>query len=183
MNRTPPTTVLVLLASAAALATAGAADSPRAPAVEALRSWSDVRLADDGRLQPVRIELAFDYDRGTAVERVLSPEGELIDERPTGRIPSASDAEIARATEILRDDHDFARLILERDVILDGGFVLTEPDGSARCAVGTRCLQIFGFARHDAHRALFCAVVDLVDREIAYRDYWSIGGDDAQEVE
>ncbi len=175
--------------AAAALATAIALppaladeEAGREPAVRLLRTWSDVRPVADGSLQPVRIELAFDYHRGTAIERVLSPAGELLRERPTGRIPSASDAEIARAKEVLQDDIGFARLILERDVILDGGFVLTERDAEARCAVGTRCIQIFGFARHDAHRALFCAVVDLTDGSIAYRDYWGIGGG-AQEVE
>lgn len=177
------TVILVLLAAAATLSPAAASEAPRPATVELLRSWSDVRRADDGRLEPVRIELAFDYERGTAVERVLSPEGELLRERPTDRIPSASDREIARAKEILGDDLELARLVLERDVILDGGFVLTEADPEARCAAGTRCIQIFGFARHDAHRALFCAVVDLTDGAIAYRDYWNIGGGGAQEVE
>lgn len=177
-------TTTTVLRTAAALTVALCAAFPPAAAatddaeqrIRPLRSGIDLRETPNG-IEPVRIDVLFDYDTGTALQKVSALDGTVLEAGPSDRIPAPGDDEIELARRIVLSDPDFHRTILELDIHLEGGFVLSEAEGE-RCGPATRCLQLFGFVHGDGRRPRFCSVVDLVNEEIAYRDYWGLWRDE-----
>lgn len=83
----------------------------------------------------------------------------LLNERLPGR-PQRSDDELAEAVGIVRGDPALARLIVE-GAVLDGGFVVDDPDGSRRRMIQLKLMSA------DRRALLRTIVVDLTARRIA----------------
>ncbi len=170
-NGNPWWTSAVLVAGLAGLLAAPASAESSAPRQRVLRSWQE-NVKQDGREVARRVEVVFDYRRGVALERVYGADQELLFERPTAA-PAPSDEEIAEAEAMVRADAELDGLARAKALFLSGGFVLWEEAGRP-CGPGSRCLQIFAFP-DPPDAPLFRAVVDLVRREIVYRDLGPLG--------
>lgn len=162
---------LSLLLGAALASAASVHSAP--PDTRVLRSWQEpVTKGETVVLH--RVEAVFDYRQGQAFERVLAPDGTVLELRPMQRVPTPSEPEIADAVAIVRGDTGFQRLIDGRDALLEGGFVLAEPSGEP-CGPPARCLQIFAF--DDAEGVtLGRAVVDISGGAVVRIDDFSEGG-------
>jgi len=153
---------------------AAQAQTPSRPDLRVLRSWHEELPTADGGTVVRRIDLVFDYTRGTAEQRIYDEQGQLIEAHPGALVPTPAKAEIEEALAIVQADPTFAALIELQQLYVDGGFILNEPAGRA-CGPHSRCLQIFGFRRDGRGVPLFRAVVDLTRESIVYRDSWDAG--------
>ena len=134
-----------------------------------LRSWQD-RAKIDGRDQPLRFEIVFDYRLGITRRRVYDAHDQLISDEVIPEQPRATAAEIAKAFDTVRRDPELGRLARSVNAKLDGGFLLRETEGRP-CGPRTRCLQVYilSESRLELHRR---PVVDVSQRgRIAHRDY------------
>jgi hypothetical protein len=134
-----------------------------------LRSWQD-RVKLDGREEPRRFEIIFDYRFGTTWSRIYDMEGRLISEEELAAQPRATAAEIEKAINAVRRDPELSQLASSTNAVLDGGFLLHERAGKP-CGPHTRCVQIFMLTDPVRERP-HIAVVDVRARgRIAHRNY------------
>ena len=133
-----------------------------------LRSWQD-HAKIDGRDQPLRFEIVFDYKLGITRRRVYDAQDQLISDEEIPEQPRATAAEIAKAFDTVRRDPELGRLARSANARLDGGFLLREAEGKP-CGPRTRCLQVYILS--ESRRELRRPVVDVSQRaRIAHRDY------------
>jgi hypothetical protein len=134
-----------------------------------LRSWQD-HVKIDGRDEPRRFEISFDYRLRETRRRIYDAQDRLISDETLAAQPQATATEIAKAIDTVRRDPELGQLARDSNAVLDGGFLLHETSGKP-CGPGTRCVQIFLLTDHDRERPR-CAVVDMSERgRIAHRDY------------
>jgi hypothetical protein len=171
---------LSLAAAAAGVRAQPPSDTPGAASAQAaapaaqrheavLRSWQD-RVKIDGRDQPRRFEIVFDYRLGVTRRRVYDEQDRLIFDEAIAEQPRRTAAELAKAFDTVRRDPELGRLARSVNAKLDGGFLLREAAGKP-CGPRTRCLQVFilSESRRELHRR---PVVDVSQRgRIAHRDY------------
>lgn len=139
--------------------------------VRVIRSWPEP-VTVNGNTALGRVEIAFDYDEGVAIERIIAADGTVVStivRRKGEGAPRPTPEEIAEAKDLVLADEELARIIDQAGAQLEGGFILNERAGKP-CEPGTRCLQIqvitadrMGFIRW--------VVVDLTKRSFAYRTY------------
>jgi hypothetical protein len=161
--------------SAAASAVEGARSEggeSKAGRVRVLRSWPEP-VTTNGKTALGRVEIAFDYDEGVTIERIISADGKVVSTRVRKRgegTPRPTPEEIAEAMAIVRADAELSRIMDNASAELDGGFALNEEPGRA-CGPGTRCLQIQMKTADDGHGLVRWVVVDLTKGSLAYRAY------------
>jgi len=134
-----------------------------------LRSWQD-HVKIDGRDEPRRFEISFNYRLRETRRRIYDAQDRLISDEALAAQPQATDAEIAKAIDAVRRDPELGQLARNTNAVLNGGFLLHEASGKP-CGPGTRCVQIFLLTDHTRERPQ-CAVVDLSEPgRIAHRNY------------
>ncbi len=134
-----------------------------------LRSWQD-RVKVDGREEPRRFEITFDYRFGTTWRRIYDAENRLISEEELAAQPRATPTEIEKAIDAIRRDPELSQLASSTNAVLEGGFLLRERAGKP-CGPHTRCVQIFMLTDPVRERP-HIAVVDVRERgRIAHRNY------------
>jgi len=141
-----------------------------------VRSWPEP-VTVDGKTALGRVEIAFDYDEGVAIERVISADGKVVSTvvRKKGEgAPRPTPEEIEEAKDMVRADAEIARIIDQANAELDGGFILNEDAGKP-CGPGTRCIQVQVLTQ-DRLGFIRWVVVDLTKDSIAYRTYMPSSG-------
>jgi len=148
-----------------------AREGSAASRVRVVRSWPEP-VTVNGKTALGRVEIAFDYDRGVAIERVIAADGRVVSttvRRKGEGAPRPTPEEIEEAYAMVRADAELARIIDQADAQLDGGFILNEEAGKP-CGPGTRCIQV-QMLTQDRLGFIRWVVVDLAQERFAYRTY------------
>lgn len=148
-----------------------AKEESKASRVRIVRSWPEP-VTVNGKTGLGRVEIAFDYDQGVAIERVIGADGTVVSTtvRKKGEgAPRPTPEEIEQAYDMVRADPELARIIDQADAQLDGGFILNEEAGKP-CGPGTRCIQV-QMLTQDRLGFIRWVVVDLAQERFAYRTY------------
>jgi hypothetical protein len=112
--------------------------------------------------------VTFNYSRGVATRYLVDAESsEILNEEILRGRPQSSPAEIQEATDLIRSDPQFGRL-LQESAGIEGGFIVDGPrSATTRAAPNHRFIQLHILAS-DRARILRMVIVDLTDRKIAY---------------
>jgi hypothetical protein len=139
--------------------------------IRVVRSWPEP-VTSGGKTALGRVEIAFDYDEGVVIERVIAADGKVVSttvRRKGEGAPRPTPEEIEEAKEMVRADAELSRVIDQAGAQLDGGFILNEAQGRP-CGPGTRCVQI-QIETADGLGFIRWVVVDLTKQSFAYRTY------------
>lgn len=117
------------------------------------------------------IELAWDYDRGTAIRRTYDLQGKLLEtEDLPGADFSLTAPEKERVKDLVRGYPTLKDAVNQPGVdIWAGGFVLREP-GDRYCDKGTRCIHAI-VSGDNGYTAVAHAIVDLQRDRVVYPDF------------
>jgi hypothetical protein len=134
------------------------------------RRYGDFFLIDG---KPVRreIQLAWDYDRGTAIRRIYDLQGNLLrtedSPRPEMRL---TDLENERVKDLVRGYPTLKDIAGRPDVVIwAGGFVMRIP-GDRYCDKGTRCIYAT-LSKDNGFTPIVRAIVDLQRDRVVYPDF------------
>ena len=134
------------------------------------RSYEDffVRNGEETRR---RIELAWDYGRGTAIRRTYDMQGTLLlSEDLPGAEMRLTQAEDERVKALVRGYPVLGELAAQPGVIIwAGGFVMRKP-GDRYCDAGTRCIYAI-LAEDGGFTPIRRAIVDLQRDRVVYPDF------------
>ncbi|HEY6941150.1 hypothetical protein [Dokdonella sp.] len=150
-----------------------ASDVPEAGRMKGIvinRSYEDF-FVHDGVETRRRIELAWDYDRGTAIRRTYDLDGKLLQtEDVVGAEMRLTPLEDERVKALVRG-YPGLREIAARDgvIIWAGGFVMRKP-GDRYCDRGTRCIYAI-LAEDGGFTPIQRAIVDLQRDRVVYPDF------------
>lgn len=115
-----------------------------------------------------RIEYGWDYDRGEAEQRIYALDGELLERIPQpGLTLRLTDAELARALDLVRRHPRLAAIAAAPDIELHGGFSKLDP--GSLCDRGSRCVHVMGAGPEGGAR--LHAIVDLAQDRVVDPDY------------
>lgn len=115
-----------------------------------------------------RIEYGWDYDRGEAEQRIYALDGTLLERLPQpGLTLELTDAELARALELVRRHPKLATIAAAPDIELHGGFSLREP--GSLCDRGSRCVHVMGAGPEGGAR--LHAIVDMAKDRVIDPEY------------
>lgn len=107
----------------------------------------------------------FNYATGRATRYTLSlATGEVVEARELRGRPQASPEEFAEASELLRGDDRLASL-LEREAVVEGGFIVDPPESAEKRDPRHRYLQLQLLSR-DREEIHYFVTVDLTDRTL-----------------
>lgn len=124
----------------------------------------------DGKEAYYRIRYVWDYDQGSARYERLSMEGALLETRlEPGLTLETTDAEMAFAYQLVREDAQLGPLVARPDAVFHGGFSVKGTD-TPGCGVGSRCVRVMVQGGDNAQEPLVHAIVDLARRAIVSRD-------------
>lgn len=135
------------------------------------RSYEDF-FVHEGVETRRRIELAWDYDRGTAIRRTYDLDGKLLaNEDVAGAEMRLTPDEDERVKALVRGYPGGLGKLAERAgvVIWAGGFVMRKP-GDRYCDRGTRCIYAI-LAEDGGFTPLQRAIVDLQRDRVVYPDF------------
>lgn len=177
--------VLLVFALAGCAATPGPRPAAPAPELVASDAPADGRMkgivinrsyedffVHDGVETRRRIELAWDYDRGTAIRRTYDLDGRLLaNEDVAGAEMRLTPDEDERVKALVRGYPGGLGKLAERAgvVIWAGGFVMRKP-GDRYCDRGTRCIYAI-LAEDGGFTPLQRAIVDLQRDRVVYPDF------------
>jgi hypothetical protein len=166
----PALLALAPLCAVAPLMAQTAGVTPMSRPVRLIRSWEETVKSADGREVPRKVDVLFDYEKGTGYEAFYAPDGRQIGTLVLGLgHPSPSRVEIEEAFGIVRADPEFAKIFQRFKVVFEGGFLLTEGAGQP-CGPRSRCLRVF-LLSSDRAGTIRQVVVDLVKRRVVYDDF------------
>lgn len=150
-----------------------ASDVPEAGRMKGIvinRRYGDFFVIDR---QEVRreIELAWDYDRGTAIRRTYDLSGALLG---TEDLPGAemrlTEIEDARVKALVSGYPTLKDIVKQPGVVIwAGGFVWRKP-GDQWCDQGTRCIHAI-LSTDNGFTAVAHAIVDLQRDRVVYPEY------------
>lgn len=134
------------------------------------RRYGDFFLIDGEQVRR-EIELAWDYDRGTAIRRTYDLQGKLLEtEDLPGADFSLTAPEKERVKDLVRGYPTLKDAVNQPGVdIWAGGFVLREP-GDRYCDKGTRCIHAI-VSGDNGYTAVAHAIVDLQRDRVVYPDF------------
>jgi hypothetical protein len=137
--------------------------------VVVIREYVDPQKVD-GVDAYFRIRYAWDYDQGSAVMQRYDMDGKLLETVPQpGLTLESTDAEMAYAYQLVRNDPEFATKVARPDAVYQGGFSVRGAEFPP-CGDGSRCVRVFVQAGADATIPLVNVIVDLAKRRIVARD-------------
>ena len=134
------------------------------------RRYGDFFMIDR---QEVRreIELAWDYDRGTAIRRTYDLSGKLLQsEDIAGAEMRLTDLENDRVKALVSGYPTLKEIVRKPGVVIwAGGFVWRKP-GDRYCDLGTRCIHAI-LSTDNGVTAVAHAIVDLQRDRVVYPEY------------
>jgi hypothetical protein len=135
-----------------------------------VRSYEDRFRLDDGTDEIRRVEYAWDYDQGVAVETIYRRDGKVLQRQPMpGLTLQPTAAELEHAYRLVREAPELRTITRRPDLSLTGGFSLREPD-HRHCAAQSRCVHIMGTTPPD-DRVVLHAIVDLMSNRVVDPHY------------
>jgi hypothetical protein len=138
--------------------------------VRLLRTWEETVKTAGGGEYLRRVDVVFDYRKGTAREDFYDKAGRFTGSRRiTQVLPSPSPEEMAEAFSLVRSDLELQTIMTRLSADLTGGFVVEEGKGKP-CGPGTRCLLVLVISG-DHSGLIRRVVVDLARERIAYRTF------------
>jgi hypothetical protein len=145
-------------------------DAGRMKGIVVNRSYEDF-FVHDGVETRRRIELAWDYDRATAIRRTYDLEGKLLQaEDIAGAEMRLTPIEDERVKALVLGYPDLRPIATHPGVVIwAGGFVMRKP-GDRYCDRGTRCIYAI-LAEDEGFRPLRRAIVDLQRDRVVYPDF------------
>jgi hypothetical protein len=157
-------------APAPELAASEVSDSGRMRGVVINRRYRDFFMIDGAKVHR-DIELAWDYDRGTAIRRTYDLSGKLLQ---TEDLPGAemrlTAVEDERLKELIRTHPTLKHVANEPGVVIwAGGFVMRIP-GDRYCDKGTRCIYAT-LSKDEGFTPIVRAIVDLQRDRVVYPDF------------
>lgn len=154
----------------AALVRSDVPDEGRMRGVVINRRYGDV-FHVDGRKVRRQIELAWDYDRGTAIKRIYDESGRLLgSEDLPGAEMRLTPAENDRVKALVRGYPSLKGVASRPGVVIwAGGFVLRQP-GDRWCDARTRCIHAI-LSSDNGATAVAHAIVDLQRDRVVYPEY------------
>lgn len=179
-----------ILAALVLLVLAGCASTPRSGPARAMPELVASDISDAGRMKGIvinrsyedffvhdgvetrrRIELAWDYDRATAIRRTYDLDGKLL---KTEDVPGAemrlTPVEDERVKALVLGYPELRAIATRPGVVIwAGGFVMRKP-GDRYCDRGTRCIYAI-LAEDGGFRPLRRAIVDLQRDRVVYPDF------------
>lgn len=183
--------IILLPGLMAAVALAGCASTPRGP--QPARAAPELVASDvpaSGRMQGIvinrrygdffmvdhkevrrEIELAWDYDRGTAIRRTYDLDGKLLqtEDVPGGEM-RLTDVENDRVKALVSGYPTLKEIVQRPGVVIwAGGFVWRKP-GDRYCDLGTRCIHAI-LSNDNGVTAVAHAIVDLQRDRVVYPEY------------
>jgi hypothetical protein len=182
----PSILVFVLLGALAGCATSPRTSGPAAAAPELVASDVDAsgrmkgivinrRYGDffriDGKDVNREIELAWDYDRGTAIRRTYDLSGKLLatEDLPGGEM-RLTPIEDDRVKALVAGYPSLKPIADEPGVVIwAGGFVMRIP-GDRYCDKGTRCIYAT-LSKDGGFTPIVRAIVDLQRDRVVYPDF------------
>lgn len=187
----PLNRIVLACGLAAAMAAAGCATAPRGPQpARAAPELVASDVPDSGRMHGIvinrrygdffmidhkevrrQIELAWDYDRGTAIRRTYDQGGKLLQ---TEDVPGAemrlTDIENDRVKALVSGYPTLKEIVKQPGVVIwAGGFVWRKP-GDRYCDLGTRCIHAI-LSNDNGVTAVAHAIVDLQRDRVVYPEY------------
>lgn len=134
------------------------------------RSYEDF-FVHDGVETRRRIELAWDYDRATAIRRTYDLDGKLLlTEDIAGAEMRLTPAEDERVKALVLGYPTLRSIATQPGVVIwAGGFVMRKP-GDRYCDRGTRCIYAI-LAEDGGFKPLRRAIVDLQRDRVVYPDF------------
>lgn len=157
-------------AAAPELVASDVAESGRMKGIVINRRYGDFFMID-GKEVHREIELAWDYDRGTAIRRTYDLSGELL---KTEDLPGAemrlTPLEDERLKDLVRGYPTLKGVANEPGVVIwAGGFVMRIP-GDRYCDKGTRCIYAT-LSKDGGFTPIVRAIVDLQRDRVVYPDF------------
>ncbi len=145
-------------------------DEGRMRGVVINRRYGDV-FHVDGKKVRRQIELAWDYDRGTAIRRTYDESGRLLgSEDLPGAEMRLTPAEDERVKALVRGYPTLKDVAARPGVVIwAGGFVLRQP-GDRWCDARTRCIHAI-LSSDNGVTAVAHAIVDLQRDRVVYPEY------------
>jgi hypothetical protein len=141
---------------------------PRVSGVVVVREYED-EFKIDGHDVRVRVEYAWDYDRGVAIERITELSGRLMSQVDQPDLTlNLTEAEKQYAFE-LASSHPDLKQQMERADHVYGGFSYREANAAA-CYLHSRCVHVVA-SEGDGWRKLVHAIVDLQSASVVYPHY------------
>ena|SRR5690348_6918374 len=138
--------------------------------IVANRSYEDF-FVHEGVETRRRIELAWDYDRATAIRRTYDLDGTLLQtEDVTGAEMRLTPLEDERVKALVRGYPGLRDIAARTGVVIwAGGFVMRKP-GDRYCDRGTRCIYAI-LAEDGGFTPIQRAIVDLQRDRVVYPDF------------
>lgn len=157
-------------AAAPELVPSDVAESGRMKGIVINRRYGDFFMID-GKEVHREIELAWDYDRGTAIRRTYDLSGKLLQ---TEDLPGAemrlTPVEDERLKDLVRGYPTLKSVASEPGVVIwAGGFVMRIP-GDRYCDTGTRCIYAT-LSKDGGFTPIVRAIVDLQRDRVVYPDF------------
>lgn len=145
-------------------------DTGRMKGIVVNRSYEDF-FVHDGVETRRRIELAWDYDRGTAIRRTYDLDGKLLQtEDIAGAEMRLTPLEDDRVKALVNGYPTLGSIAQQPGVVIwAGGFVMRKP-GDRYCDRGTRCIYAI-LAEDGGFRPIRRAIVDLQRDRVVYPDF------------
>ena len=142
----------------------------RMKGIVANRSYEDF-FVHEGVETRRRIELAWDYDRATAIRRTYDLAGTLLQtEDVTGAEMRLTPLEDERVKALVRGYPGLRDIAARTGVVIwAGGFVMRKP-GDRYCDRGTRCIYAI-LAEDGGFTPIQRAIVDLQRDRVVYPDF------------
>lgn len=179
-------TFLIVLSCVALSACSSTANKPSTATIEApaakrptglviVRDYVDSVKTDHGD-QYQKIQYGWDYDRGTAIERISTLEGELISEKawPTLTL-RATDAEMEYAYSLVRADQRLKSTAERKDARFYGGFSFADrehlDDPNRPCQEKSRCVHVMVSGGPNGEENIAHAIVDLALGQVVIPNY------------
>lgn len=157
-------------ADSSALVASDVPESGRMRGIVVNRRYVDFFVVE-GREIRREIELAWDYDRGTAIKRTYDLSGKLLS---TEGLPGAemrlTPLEDERVKALVSGYPTLREIVKQPGVVIwAGGFVLRKP-GDRWCDAGTRCIHAI-MSDDNGVTAVAHAIVDLQRDRVVYPEY------------
>lgn len=156
--------------ASAELVASDVAEAGRMRGIVINRRYGDFFMVDRKEVRR-EIELAWDYDRGTAIRRTYDLSGKLLG---TEDLPGAemrlTEIEDARVKALVSGYPTLRDIVKQPGVVIwAGGFVWRMP-GDKWCDQGTRCIHAI-LSTDNGVTAVAHAIVDLQRDRVVYPEY------------
>ena len=126
-----------------------------------------------------QVQYGWDYDQGSAVQRISSMDGKLMSSQAIPELTlETTPNELEYAFELVRNDPALAAIARRADANIYGGFSLkgnasdlSSPPAHAACLAKSRCIHIIISGGLDGEVALGHAIVNLATGLVVDANY------------